>query len=539
MASKSKLRTIAKFKRPKKPFLFYLKISFWFLLVIVISRGLVRRFFTQDLDSAYYYSLLNPNYRRNSIDQEFNTSFWELMNLVQSSFSEKGSLINFVTVQSAPVYETHLYSLGYLVNLVNGPLLQNAYFPFLLMSLSTVFGLYVLFSYLVEQTKTGYKWPIFFLFLVITSPAFFYALYGQLYMDRLAFGPMIYVLIRILETTRRENKLIKIVVSSLTAYTISERVAFSLGIAILIAVVQSKNFTKNERVKIALLGVFGLLIYFYWSSVLSESFYASSTDFKTMLNNFSSAMNGPRTIGFATLITVLLPLLILSLATKRGFLLASFAIMPNLFITVGGAELTGFLTHYHSLYLPVIVSTAAFGLRTLLDHKYPFSRSVALVSIIVLTYFSTLSISSAYKQDQVSYLKSITISGGKIAEVFGVGTSERLVTQNYTRDFVSQFPRYVGKRSVVTPPELMPALAFNGVQNLILFPIGLGHEKFVIASYLPQDLQSPYVDVFGLIPPSVIQEWAPIQQRILDTQYREIFRSDFGQRTYVVFELVD
>lgn len=539
MANKSKLRTSAKFKRRKKPFSLYLKISFWSLLVVMIARGFMRRFFTQDADSAYYFSLLNPNYRRSSIDREFNTSFFDLVNLVQSSLSEKENLISFGTTQSVPVYENHLYSLSYMVNFINGPLLQNAYFPFLLMSLSVVFGLYVLFSYLVEQRKIGYRWSLFFLFLVVSSPTFFYGMYGQLYMDRLAFGPMIYVLIRILETTKRENKLIKIVFASLTAYTISERVAFSLGIAILVAVMRSKNFAKRDQVKIALLGVFGLLIYFYWSNVLSKSFYGSSTDFKTMLNNFTSVINGPRTMGFATLIVVLLPLLILSISTKRGFLLASFAIMPNLLVTVGGAELTGFLTHYHSLYLPVIVSTAAFGLRTLLDRKHPFSRPVALGSVFVLTCLSTLSVSSAYKQDQVSYFKSLTISGGKIAEVFGFVTSERFLTQKNAKEFGLQFPLYVGKNNVVTPAELMPALAFKGVQNMTFFPIGLGQEKFVIVSYLSQDLQSPYVDAFGLIPPTVIQEWAPIQQKILNTQYREVFRSETSQRTYIAYELVD
>ncbi len=526
-------------EKNKKYFFICLKFSLWLLAGFMIMRGFMARYFTQDTDSALYFSLMNPNKNRASMDQEYNNSFFELIKLVNDGIAGESSLTNFGTTQPVPLYQSHLYVLPYLVNFINGPLLQNVYFPFFLMSSSYIFGLYVLFTYLREQPQITTKWLTFFFILVIISPVFFYSLNGQLYMDRLSFGPVIFVVIRILENKERKKKLLKIFIVTLAAYTISERVALSLGVSILVVSFKSRNFDVRSQLKLVLLGLLGILWYVSWAILLSKSFYSSSVDPKTLLSNFLSAMNGTRTINLTTFVIVLLPFLILSLSTLRGTFTLAFALIPNLLVTVGGAELTGFLTHYHSLYLPVMLSTSVFGLSKWAGRRFPNYKLATSTSGILLLVLSTLSISTAYKQEQVSFFKGLTISGGKIAEGFGIFTNERRLELKEIKDFVVQFPSYVGENSVVTPPGFMPALALQGVKNLTYFPIGLGVNRFVIVSYFSNDLGSPYVDAFGLIPPNLIREWAPIQQGILNAQYAEVFRSELGDRTYVVFELAD
>lgn len=526
-------------EKDQKYFYISLKFTLWLLAGFMIMRGLMGRYFTQDTDSAFYFSLMNPNDNRTSIDQEFNNSFFELIKLVNDGITGESRLTNFGTTQPVPLYQNHLYVLPYLVNFINGPLLQNIYFPFFLMSSSYIFGLYVLFTYLRKHSQNVTLYPGFFLILVIISPVFFYSLNGQLYMDRLSFGPVIYVLIRILEKSELKAKLIKISIVTVVAYTISERVALSLGLSILIVSFKSRNFDVKSQLKLAILGSIGVLWYFVWSILLSKSFYSSSVEPITLFNNLLSVMNGTRTINFATFVVVLLPFLFLSLNTWRGTVALLLALIPNLLVTVGGAELTGFLTHYHSLYLPVMLSTSAYGLCKWTGNKFRYYKPTVYTSGILLLALATLSISTAYKQDQVSLFKGLAISGGKILEGFGVFTNERRIQAEEFRKFATQFPSYVGEKNVVTPPELMPALALQGAKNLTFFPIGLGVDRFVIVSYLSNSLRSPYVDSFGLIPPKLIRDWSSIQQRILDTQYTEVFRSEWGEKAYVVFELID
>jgi hypothetical protein len=65
--------------------------------------------------------------------------------------------------------------------------------------------------------------------------------------------------------------------------------------------------------------------------------------------------------------------LFLSIFNIRFFLIALSSLLPNLFISIGGAEKTGLTTHYHSFYIPFLISGAVFGfikLKEILAEKW-------------------------------------------------------------------------------------------------------------------------------------------------------------------------
>src|SRR5204863_9804716 len=45
----------------------------------------------------------------------------------------------------------------------------------------------------------------------------------------------------------------------------------------------------------------------------------------------------------------------------RYILLAIGAVLPHFLFTIGGAELTGWSTHYHTMYIPLVIFTACVG----------------------------------------------------------------------------------------------------------------------------------------------------------------------------------
>ena len=49
------------------------------------------------------------------------------------------------------------------------------------------------------------------------------------------------------------------------------------------------------------------------------------------------------------------------LAGWRYLLLALGALLPNVLVTTGGAELNGWTTHYHAMYMPFLVFAASVG----------------------------------------------------------------------------------------------------------------------------------------------------------------------------------
>ena len=51
----------------------------------------------------------------------------------------------------------------------------------------------------------------------------------------------------------------------------------------------------------------------------------------------------------------------------RVAIIAMACLVPNVIITVGGAEFTGWTTHYHAMYFPILIFTALQD-RTIMQH---------------------------------------------------------------------------------------------------------------------------------------------------------------------------
>jgi len=70
------------------------------------------------------------------------------------------------------------------------------------------------------------------------------------------------------------------------------------------------------------------------------------------------------------------------------------SLIPNLLVNVGGAELTGYYTHYHAMYLPIIWALATVSLvkYSSKSKRTKFPRSALLAFVLISTVLSILSI---------------------------------------------------------------------------------------------------------------------------------------------------
>jgi hypothetical protein len=76
--------------------------------------------------------------------------------------------------------------------------------------------------------------------------------------------------------------------------------------------------------------------------------------------------------------------------------------------------------------------------------------------------------------------------------------------------------------SISAPEELMPALIGSGRTDIDYYPVGVGTNEYVIASYLLDSPNRPDVSIFGSVPSELRPIWSGCIQRVLDSKYKSI-----------------
>jgi hypothetical protein len=195
------------------------------------------------------------------------------------------------------------------------------------------------------------------------------------------------------------------------------------------------------------------------------------------------------------LFAVLLPFFILAVFEWRLCLVAAAAVMPNLMLTIGGAEKNGFATHYHMVYLPFLIAAAALGLvriRSLLrpwsdDRWFSPRRVVATAAMVAglagLAVYSDRINAADLKRTFVfddpgdrALPTSLLVNWPNPVVDVWVGQA------GFYRDFVSDIP----DGSTVSSPEwFMPILAMRREMTIYYAPIALGTSQYMIMVYDP------------------------------------------------------
>ena len=183
---------------------------------------------------------------------------------------------------------------------------------------------------------------------------------------------------------------------------------------------------------------------------------------------------------------ILLPYLVLALFNWRVLLIALGAILPNLMLTIGGAERIGFLTHYHSTYLPLLLFAAGMGLIVLFQNPRAREWKIGLVSIFLFgAVFYNYMIDTQYPDRAIDFHTIGKIpEQPQVAGVFAPSQANVISSAELFRTQMKAVGDAVPEGAMMTASEIaMPALVPDASRTVEVFPVGLRTAQYAVVQY--------------------------------------------------------
>jgi hypothetical protein len=164
----------------------------------------------------------------------------------------------------------------------------------------------------------------------------------------------------------------------------------------------------------------------------------------------------------------------------RFYLLGAGLLLPNLMGSIGGAEKTGFSTHYHSMYFPLMAMAIAMGVakwaRT--------SRGFAFVVPMLLACGVLLNCGMWKPGAELSWKKKY-VETNPLFQIWRDLVSSYDGPLALRRQQLNALNQAIPRGSRVTTPEMfMPAL-FDG-HEVHLYPVGMRDSDYIVYQASPQ-----------------------------------------------------
>lgn len=333
------------------------------------------------------------------------------------------------------------------------------------------FGLLGLVYCFLRRLSTPIFLAIPFVLLVASHPAWSISYFGQYYVER--YSVFLFALFLYLAYTSQRYFAFSIVV--LLISLLSERTPLFMGMLTLVFVVLFHKVLKNNK-RIVLLGFlmigFGCLLIAMKSSDAKISI--GSINWRHLLD--PKALEDCYTFIFFNIFM----LGCFSLFNWRALLLAITAMVPNLLIGIGGAEKSGWATHYHSLYFPVLVWSSALGYANFytLMRKYKLCSPLVLASVVMLS-----TVCLGVDKYRPSFIEFYIHNYADFPFVRLFSEYEKYIGQGdaavQKRMQYNTILAAIPEGSVVSMPEaLMPLLSAN--RTIHYFPVGLEIADYVL-----------------------------------------------------------
>lgn len=338
------------------------------------------------------------------------------------------------------------------------------------------------------------------LFAVTTYPVFAVAFTGQPFFDHLMIGlalPLIYL---VWWTKYRSIKVYKWIVALtvLLAMTTERGAALAglVSIGYIILLHGTGSLKIRELRYILLSGLLSSIWFIVWIKFFQSYGAYGQISITGMLSRFNALFQAPLSSSAFVFFSTSIFWIVLNLFAGRYLAVSILAVLPNLLISIGGAELTGFLTHYHQGYAAVLIAGGVIGVvhfelrvRRIKDTKI---SNFVLPSVCIL--FLTL---SAF----VYRIPSVEMASGKgwtsVEQIWFPGKSSIQEAAKMRADFLEKSVLEISEYRVgaISAPEIFgPALLNGGFKDYEYWPTSVGHALFVIA---PFNQDGPVVYPFG------------------------------------------
>ncbi len=442
--------------------------------VVILYKLNYLRYFHMAGDSAGYVDLLKRIYTFGDMKSKVFAAAYPLFDMAKTAeIFCNSELLN--KYENSSFFQWHSYGIAYLIVWI-GRLFTTDYVA--IAAAVNAINIVIIFlgAYLIcNKNKFNPLEVMAFAAIMLSFIPLIGMLSGQYYFDRLFISlSILYIYFNINEDNKSWIASLGVLV---IAASVSERSALMIGvIAGYLAVFDEKRPIK-KRLFTIIMAMLVIGYYVVWSKLVQDSIYAGSLSKDIIISNLSQIFDSSSNLSKLTkeLLLYLLPLSILAIFNIKYFVLFVLLFLPNILVTVGGAEKTGFVTHYHSYYLPMLIIASFMGYRqikTLIELKY---ACYAILAIIIGA--------QVYLIKNQIFVVSPTLSHSFAKDFELFNSSSILSNADVTRK--EQLKRLISNIkdpsvSISVNEFVMPTLVAANFTNIRIFPIGLGDSSYII-----------------------------------------------------------
>jgi hypothetical protein len=501
-------------------------IAICFLVLLAsFQHGSKINFFISQLDSALMVENIDSAYEDKVLRSQIGASALKAIAtvIVQKAGEVCSQPLREDHVESIDMFDRHAYGILYVL----APLRAISSGPAITSTLHALAFIGLLFAIYLFLRKDGLSIPSALLFSVFVAvhPAWSASVFGQFYPDRFfIFTGFLYIVLLHRRLTGKVDNTWTLIITAIVASSLTERAAIMIGVSTLATLILYRDYRKWVRKDIFLLGLSSLILAYaliYMKLVQQNSDYGS---FSSQALSFFSNINTNEVfkLNLVKYLWINLPYLILAVFEWRLALIAFGAMLPNMIGSIGGAEKTGWSTHYHSMYFPFLIAAASLGflrLCRLVDRHYK-KLVLYLAMLVVVLYMAMLNPDNISPFWDYKYANIRNHAIMKIYEIeanFGNGVSIRKLSNN-NRAVADAIPENI---SVSTFEGMMPSLLGKG-RTLHYYPLGIGSVDYIILSFVNNNNDEPkYFGAFSY----------------LDADNKEALDSCLNQRIFKEYKL--
>lgn len=439
--------------------------------------------------------------------------------------------------QNEYVLKYHTYYILYLLAPLNWLIPVHILLPFLTV-LSFLGMLYALYFFLRENNISS-LWATLFCILISAHPAWNFSIYGELYVDRFF---LLLGFLYVLSVHARRPNYYLIAILGILCLISNDRIglytgAFSIGYSIL--------FFKKAKLKylsvIFLFGIFSVGYSIFAMKVLLSKVGAGGTydswltvsiliNFLNYLNKYPNALNN-----FVLFSAVNISMfLILGFFSWRSMIIALGSMIPNILGNIGGAEKTGWSTHYHSSYFPFLVwalAEAYIGMNRI-EGKYRSIKYLKYlmtsVGILFYLFFNPFSIQnnqfSLLPKNDYALFKTInSIFSGKNHPSFKKYETARQIRES------------IPEGSIVSTVYTATTYFYNN-RRIYYYPLAIDDADYLVLHYRNLELKPPEYFVWvNYDPTENIKMNKILNKRLLENGY-DVFNPMIFDFNYAVIK---
>lgn len=378
-----------------------------------------------------------------------------------------------------------------------------------LLAILTVSGFFILlylnFSIMQSNSvKFGITSSVLLIFAM--HPAWSQALQGQYYVERF-FIPVAALLIWLVIQKRLHY--IAIVITCAVCALITERTGAVAGIFLIAYAVLYNKEDLNKRLFLFVLGLCSLILsvviitYFLDNQSYTSGFLPSSLSqlhYRITDERYTSKL-------FAFLYFNILLIFIIAIFDWRAFLIAIGFMIPNIVGDIGGAEKTGFATHYHSLYLPFLfwaISSGAVKASAYLSGVPDKNKNIyiyaSLITVVVLMTVTKI---------EPDANMTLTIDNVNNNAVYN---AVKTLPECYGNGMIAKRNLMISKIQSSVPEKAKVAVSFWGFpilehkRELYYYPLGIDTVDYVLLQYKKENDKYFYYGVVNYLGEKVKHE---------------------------------